>query len=78
MAARNFHNVTVLMMPLQMIKCTLSKYISQCQVLNENTSEKKHQKIEFYLSKFLTRDHPKKYLNLAEFGAPDCYCPLRI
>ena len=29
--------------------------------IGENTPEKKHQKIEFYLSKFPTRDHPKKY-----------------
>ena len=26
----------------------------------ENAPEKKHQKIEFYQSKFPTRDHPKK------------------
>ena len=29
--------------------------------IGENTAEKEHQKIEFYQSKFPTRDHPKKY-----------------
>ena len=29
--------------------------------IGENAPEKKHQKIEFYQSKFPTRDHPKKY-----------------
>ena len=32
--------------------------------IGKTTPKKKHQKIEFYQSKFPTRDHPKKYRDL--------------
>ena len=62
----------------QLIKCMLSKCISQCQVLERTHMRKKHQKIEFYLSKFPTRDHPKKYpfVNVTMFHQPDRICRL--
>ena len=36
--------------------------------IGENTPEKIHQKIEFYLSKFPTRDHSKKYRKVHGFA----------
>ena len=45
--------------------------------IGENTPEKKHQKIEFYLSKFPTRDHPKKYVRSSISQTQTKYsCPI--
>ena len=33
--------------------------------IGENAAEKKHQKIEFYQSKFPTWEHPKKYQKIS-------------